>query len=93
MFDYETAHKNLQTLHRATSALEGWNGQQSATFIRVGEYGLALDEIAYAYLDGKVAMPAKLFQLFEELSVSMALGSNPEFEGVARLRKTQGAAA
>lgn len=92
MFNYEAARKNLQVLHQAASALGGWQGEQSKTFIRVGEYGLALDEIAYAYLDGKVTMPADLFKLFDELAVSMELSSDPEFEGVAKLRKTQGTA-
>ncbi len=92
MFDYETARQGLRVLHQAALALGGWQGEQSETFIRVGEYGLALDEIAYAYLDSKVAMPEKLFQIFDELAVSMELDSDPEFDGVAQLRKMQGTA-
>ena len=90
MFDYETAAAHLQILYEAASALDGWHKDQAEDFIKVGEYGLALDGIAYAYLVNKVTMPARLFGLFEELAVSMGLDRDPEFDGVAKLRKSQG---
>ena len=92
MFDHETARSRLRALHEAASALAGWHKDQAEDFIRVGEYSLALDGIAYAYLNNRVRMPAKLFQLFDELAVSMELDSDPEFDGVAQLRKMQGTA-
>jgi len=77
---------DLAALHQAASGIEGWNGKQGWEFITVGEYGLALDEIAYAYVDGGTEMPTALFNIFEKLANTMELESDPEYEGVARLR-------
>jgi hypothetical protein len=90
MFDYETAITSLKRLHQAASAFQGWHKDQAEEFIKVGEYGLALDGIAYAYLNNKVTMPATLFQLFDQLAVTMELDCDPEFDGVAKLRRCQG---
>jgi hypothetical protein len=56
------------------------------TFIEVGEYGLALDEIAYAYLDAARTMPPDIFEMFEKLAMMLDLAQDPEFAGVARIR-------
>ncbi len=77
---------DLAVLHKAASAIDGWNGKQGRTFIEVGEYGLALDEIAYAYLDAGRAMPLDIFETFEKLAMMMDLAQDPEFDGVARIR-------
>ncbi len=77
---------NLVALHQAASSVDGWDGKRGQTFIEVGEYGLALDEIAYAYLDGGKTMPAELFNVFEKLASMMELEKEPEYEGVARLQ-------
>lgn len=77
---------DLTALHNAASAADGWDGLQARTFIDVGEYGLALDEIAYAYLDSGETMPLEVFQTFEKLATMMDLAQDAEFEGVARLR-------
>ncbi len=77
---------DLIVLHKAACAIDGWDGKQAQTFIGVGEYGLALDEIAYAYLDSGKAMPPDIFEMFEKLATIMDLARDAEFEGVARLR-------
>ena len=80
---------DLTALHRATSTIDGWDGKQALTFIEVGEYGLALDEIAYAYLDAERSMPIDMFKTFEKLATTMDLAQDAEFVGVARLRASQ----
>jgi len=77
---------DLTALHNAAFATDGWDGKQARTFIDVGEYGLALDEIAYAYLDAGRTMPPEMFDTFEKLATMMGLAQDAEFEGVARLR-------
>ena len=86
MFDYRTILADLEALYYAASEIEGWDKNQAATFIRVGEYGLALEEIAYAYLNSATPMPGHLFQIFERLAVQMELEGDEEYEDVAQLR-------
>jgi hypothetical protein len=54
-------------------------------FIDVGEYGLALDGIACAYLDSGKTMPADMFHIFERLAVSMDLERDEEYDAVRKL--------
>jgi len=89
VFDSTKTIRDLKILHQAAPALEGSGKDSTAEFIRVGEYGLALDGIAYAYLATKMLMPADLFRLFEELAETMKLDRDPEYAGVAELRATQ----
>ena len=89
MFDYQVVRTGLETLHRAASPLAGYFEDQAAEFIKVGEYSLALDTIADAYLNNKVRMPANLFIIFEDLAKAMELDGDPEFDAVAKLRKSQ----
>ncbi len=77
---------DLSALHKAASSIHDWDGKQGRTFIDVGEYGLALDEIAYAYLDAGRTMPPDMFETFEKLATMMDLAQDAELEGVARLR-------
>ncbi|GAC1340461.1 MAG: hypothetical protein NVS2B1_00130 [Bradyrhizobium sp.] len=92
MFDYQAVRKDLEQLHRAASPIEGYFKAQAAEFIEVGEYSLALDTIASAYLSNNLRMPTELFAIFDHLAQVMELDSDPEFDGVAKLRKVQGAA-
>ncbi len=89
MFDYQTVRNDLNTLYKAASVYDGWQKNQTSTFIRVGEYSLALDSIAYAYLTNRVPMPPDLYQIFENLAVIMDLNSDPELQGVAEIRKAK----
>lgn len=50
----------------------------------MGEYGLALDEIAYVYLNNDKPMPADQFRTFEKLAIMMELEKDAEYDGVAR---------
>ena len=84
--ELSTIRVNLIALHRAASGMDGWNGKQGQTFIDVGEYGLALDEIAYAHLDNGKAMPTELFRIFDKLATIMELETDSEYDGVARIR-------
>jgi len=77
---------DLTALHKAASAIDDWDGKQGRTFIDVGEYGLALDEIAYAYLDADRTMPPEMFKTFEKLATMMDLAQDAELEGVAKLQ-------
>ena len=82
---FKKIEADLVVLHRATSGIEGWQGDLAQEFIDVGEYGLALDGIACAYLDSGKTMPDDLFQIFERLAVCMDLERDEEYDGVRRL--------
>jgi len=86
MLDCRKALADLETLYYAASEIDDWDRNQTATFIRVGEYGLALDEIAYAYLDSATPMPGHLFRIFERLAVEMEMEGDAEYADVAQLR-------
>lgn len=86
MLDWEVIVADLERLHRAASDIDSWNKEQAETCIRVGEWGLALNGISYAYLNSGKAMPADLFEVFEKLSVEMEMDGDEDYEGVAQLR-------
>ena len=86
MFDYKRILADLETIYYAVSEIDDWDKNQTVTFIKVGEYGLALDEIAYAYLNSATPMPGHLFRIFERLAVEMGMESGEEYEDVAQLR-------
>ena len=82
----EQIEPGLVRLHHAASRLGGWRKDQNEKFIDVGEYALALDGVAYAYLDNNEPMPADLFEIFESLAVEMDMERDPEYAAVAELR-------
>ena len=84
--DWEIIVASLENLHLAASAIDGWNKRQTETYIKVGEWGLALNGISYAYLNSGKAMPVDLFQVFEKLAVDMEMDGDEDYEGVAQLR-------
>ena len=86
MLDYERVLADLETLYYAASEIDDWDRNQTATFIRVGEYGLALDGIAYAYLNSATPMPGRLFAVFERLAIEMEMEDDEEYGSVARVR-------
>ena len=85
MFDYQSVKVGLDILYDAASIYDGWQKDQTSEFIKVGEYGLALDGIAYAYLHNHNPMPPKLYELFAKLAAMMDLKSDPELQGVAAI--------
>ena len=92
MFDYKDTLKKLDLLFKEAAYLKDWYADQVERYIYVGEYALALDGIAYAYLHNSVPMPNDLFAIFEELANAMELDRDPEYDSVAKLRAAQGAA-
>ena len=54
--------------------------------IYVGEYSLALDDIASCYLDGNVSIPPDLFEVFERLAVMMDVEHDEYCDAAAKLR-------
>lgn len=79
----------LRTLYETASKYPGWYKYQAKDFIRVGEYALALDGIAYAYLNNNETMPDNIFDIFDRLADMMNLAADAEYEGVAKLRALQ----
>jgi len=69
MLDYKMIVRDLLTLNEAASDVGGRQKEQNLRLIDVGEYGFALDSIAYAYLDNDKHMPADLFEIFEKLAL------------------------
>ena len=91
MDDHNADLSNLKILLDSASAFSGWQQEQARDFVRVGEYSLALDGIAYAYLVNNARMPAEHYALFNQLALRMGLDGDPEYEGVAKLRAAQNA--
>ena len=87
MIDYDTAYQGLLKLHEATLPLKGYSAYYTKNFIEEGEYGLALDEIAFPYNDNNAPMPADLFAFFETLAADFELERDPEWAAVAKLRR------
>lgn len=88
MSDRMTIVSGLINLYRAVPKVDEWDKNMVEEFIRVGEWELALDEIAGAYLESSTVMPADLFEIFERLAVEINIEENDEglFEDVAELR-------
>ena len=85
-YDWKAIVADLSLLNEAVAGFDKRYVEQRQTFIRVGEYDLALDGIAAAYLDNKVEIPPDLFQVFEKLAVPLDTEKAPEYDSVAELR-------
>lgn len=85
-YDGQKVRSDLLVLCKAASHLSGWDKEHADQYIRVGEYPLALDSVAYAYLENDTPMPIDQFSIFEELAAVTQLEDDPEYDGVARLR-------
>jgi len=70
----------------ATSTLDHWNKDHVDTLIDVGEYSLALDELASAYINSGKPVSQEISKLFEILATKMQMVPGDEYEGVAALR-------
>ena len=55
-------------------------------YIDVGEYGLALDDLAYIYLQVGKPVPADIIGLFDALATRMDMGQGDEWRAVAEIR-------
>jgi hypothetical protein len=85
-YDAQKVRSDLLALCKSASHLSGWNKEDADQYIRVGEYPLALDSVAYAYLENDTPMPDDRFAMFVNLAAMMQLEGDPEYDGVARLR-------
>lgn len=85
-YDGQKVRSDLLALYKTASHLDGWNKEDADQYIKVGEYPLALDSVAYAYLENDTPMPNDQFAVFEDLAAMMQLEGDPEYDGVARLR-------
>ena len=85
-YDSDKVKSGLSFLYEEASRLDSWHKEHAEEFIRVGEYSLALDSIAYAYLLNDKPMPSDQLDVFNRLAVAMDLENDPEYDGVARLR-------
>lgn len=84
-FDYEAAFAGLTLLNRAVRVFDHRYPGQIEEFIDVGEYSLALDDIAGCYLNNDVPMPPDLFDVFERLAVMMDVNNDEYCERAAKL--------
>ncbi len=89
MINHKYAVSQLTWLYRATLPVAGFYKDQAKEFIEVGEYGLALDTSADAFLQSHTFMPEDLYAVFEDLAKKMKLDRDPEYTAVAELRKYQ----
>jgi hypothetical protein len=62
-----------------------WDKRIVRSLIGAGEWGLALDEMAAAYLSNAKPIPNDILNLFEELATSMKMVPGDEYEAVAEL--------
>ena len=58
---------------------------QIREYIDVGEYGLALDDLAGIYLDSKTPLRPGILALFERLATKMKMRSGDTWRGVAEI--------
>jgi hypothetical protein len=86
-FDYTYWDSGLLRLSDEASS-RGFKYQEDHihTLIRVGEWALALDELAGAYLKNAQPIPNDILNLFEELATSMNMVPGDEYEAAAELR-------
>lgn len=84
-FDHEAAFAGLVLLNRAVRVFDNRYPGQIEQLIDVGEYSLALDDIAFCYLDNDVLMSSDLFDVFEKLAVMMNVNNKEYCEEAAKL--------
>ena len=84
-FDYEAAISGLTLLNQAVRVFDRRYPGQIEEFISVGEYSLALDDIASCYLDGNVPVPPDLFEVFERLAAMMDVEHDECCDAAAKL--------
>ena len=85
-FDYTYWESGLQRIFDAAVS-NGFEWKDHVrTMIYVGEWALALDEMAAAYLNNNIPIQNDILNLFEELATSMKMVPGDEYEAVAELR-------
>lgn len=76
----------LHLFETASNAGFNWHKDHIWTLINVGEYSLALDEMAAAYINSDQVIPSEVFSTFGDLAAKMGMVHGDEWEAVANLR-------
>ena len=77
--------RDVEKLFESTLKFKSQYSNQTKEYIYVGEYGLALDDIAEVYLKNNEMMPPDLFQIFKHLATIMELEKDEEYQGAIKL--------
>ena len=81
---------NLETLYKQSADFGGNDRRYVREYIDVGEYSLALDNLAYIYArSAPKPLSAEIRQLFNWLAVEMDMRDGDEWEGVAQIRTSR----
>jgi len=86
--DQDWIEAGLEKLYDASAMFAGVNRQQVREYIDVGEYGLALDDLADVHLKTGKPVPADIVQLFDALAMKMDVKQGDEWQAVAEIRAT-----
>jgi len=86
--DRDWIEAGLEKLYDALAMFAGVNRQQVREYIDVGEYGLALDDLADIHLTTGKPVPADIVQLFDALALKMGMKQGDEWQAVAEIRAT-----
>lgn len=82
-------YSDIELIYRLISGIGGWDHEQVRKYMDVGEYSLALDDLADAYLRSGESASADLLYRFEALATKMGMENDPEYQAVAELRARQ----
>jgi len=66
-------------------SIRGWDSSQIETFIRVGEFELAADEMAHEYLATGTTIAEDALRLFVSLANTMNMLADPAWDGIQRI--------
>ncbi len=87
--DMEWIELGLERLFEQSFGLDSDHRRYVREYIDVGEYGLALDNLAYIFIRlAAKPLPTEIRELFEKLALKMGISDGDEWEGVAKVRKS-----
>ena len=75
----------LEELYRGISANIEIDPSQIRKYIDVGEFGLALDELADLYMDIETPVPSATLTVFHALATKMKMTSGDEWQAVLEI--------
>lgn len=79
----------LEQLYREILSNGNVNNSQVRQYINVGEYGLALDDLADLYIATKNPLSSATLVLFDDLATKMKMKSGDEWLAVAEILSTK----
>jgi hypothetical protein len=80
---------DIEWLYEAVPSHAILDRDQARKYIDVGEYGLALDDLAAIYLESKSPVRPEILALFEKLAIKMEMQSGDEWRAVADILSTR----